>query len=46
MSSPKPEEKVREIIDGLLEAAGWTIQNYNEFNLGVSLGVAIREFPI
>jgi len=42
----KPEEKARRVIDGLLEAAGWKIQNLNEFNLGEALGVAIREFPL
>jgi type I restriction enzyme R subunit len=42
----KPEEKAREKIDGLLKAAGWTIQNLQELNLGASLGVAIRSFPL
>jgi type I restriction enzyme R subunit len=42
----KPEEKAREKIDHLLEAAGWTIQNIQELNLGVSLGVAVRSFPL
>lgn len=42
----KPEEKAREKIDALLELAGWTIQNYEDLNLGASLGVIIREFPM
>jgi type I restriction enzyme R subunit len=42
----KPEEKARLKIDRLLEAAGWEIQDYSEFNLGSSPGVAIREFPL
>ncbi len=42
----KPEEKARQKIDQLLEAAGWQIQNLTELNLGASLGVAIREFPL
>ena len=42
----KPEEKAREQIDRLLIDAGWTIQDYPEFNLGTSLGVAVREFPL
>lgn len=42
----KPEEKARQKIDQLLEAAGWQIQNLQELNLGASLGVAIREFPL
>jgi len=36
----KPEEKARRVIDNLLEAAGWKIQNLDEFNLGEALGVA------
>lgn len=42
----KPEEKARHEIDQLLEQAGWTIQDYRELNLGASLGVAVREFPL
>jgi type I restriction enzyme R subunit len=41
-----PEEKARQQIDKLLSLAGWTIQDRSELNLGVSLGVAIREFPL
>lgn len=46
MVKQKPEEKARQHIDKLLESAGWTIQDYPEFNLGTSLGVAVREFPL
>ena len=42
----KPEEKARNQIDELLEKAGWTVQDYKHLNLGTSLGVAIREFPL
>src|SRR3989337_3803601 len=42
----KPEEKARQQIDKLLIDAGWTIQDYPEFNLGTSPGVAVREFPL
>lgn len=42
----KPEEKAREKINALLEAAGWKIQQLNELNLGASLGVAVCEFPL
>lgn len=42
----KPEEKARREIDVLLEQAGWKVQDYRELNLGASLGVAIREFPL
>ncbi len=42
----KPEEKARQQIDQLLEQAGWKVQDYRELNLGASLGVAVREFPL
>ncbi len=42
----KPEEKARERIDRLLEAAGWEVQDLKKLNLGASLGVAVREFPL
>jgi type I restriction enzyme R subunit len=42
----KPEKKAREQIDRLLEAAGWKIQDLPDLNLGASLGVAVREFPL
>jgi len=46
MVKQKPEEKARLHIDKLLEGAGWAIQDYPEFNLGISPGVAVREFPL
>lgn len=42
----KPEAQARKKIDELLEAAGWQVQDYNQLNLGASLGVAVREFPL
>ena len=42
----KPEEKARQNIDQLLNSAGWVIQDYPNFNLNASIGVAIREFPL
>ncbi len=41
-----PEEQARQQIDSLLGKAGWTIQNMKDLNLGASLGVAVREYPI
>ncbi|WP_205085306.1 type I restriction-modification enzyme R subunit C-terminal domain-containing protein [Photorhabdus khanii] len=41
----KPEEKARKRIDEKLEQAGWYVQNYRQANLGVGVGVAIREYP-
>src|SRR3989337_4402308 len=46
MVKQKPEEKARQQIDKHLEGAGWIIQDYPEFNLGISPGVAVREFPL
>ena len=42
----KPEEKARLHIDQLLDDAGWKVQDYRDLNLGVSLGVAVRVFPL
>lgn len=42
----KPEEKARQRIDALLGAAGWEVQDLRDLNLGASLGVAAREFPL
>ncbi len=42
----RPEESARKKIDHLLEQAGWVVQDYNQINLGASLGIAVREFPL
>lgn len=42
----KPEEKARQRIDGLLQAAGWVLQNAEEINLGAAFEVAVREVPL
>ena len=44
--SPGPEDKAREHIDELLTAAGWSVQDRDKVNLGASLGVAVRYFPL
>ena len=41
-----PEELARETIDGMLEAAGWLIQNRADANIDAGPGVAIREFSL
>jgi len=41
-----PEARARHDIDDSLIATGWVIQNRAEMNLGVSRGVAVREFPL
>ena len=43
---PTPEERARETIDTLLEAAGWRVQDRAALNLGAARGVAVREFPL
>ena len=42
----KLEEKARQRIDKLLDAAGWSVQSMSRLNLSASLGVAVREFPV
>ena len=42
----KPEKKARQYIDRLLTAAGWTIQDREQMNLGASQGVAVREYSM
>ena len=32
-----PEEEARQLIDELLEAADWQVQDYKQVNLGASL---------
>ena len=39
-----PEQEAREIIDQMLEDAGWIVQNNADLNLGAGLGVVVREF--
>jgi type I restriction enzyme R subunit len=45
MAPATPEQKARERIDQLLEAAGWVLQDMGEFNRNAGEGVAVREFP-
>ncbi|MBN1971036.1 MAG: DEAD/DEAH box helicase family protein [Candidatus Delongbacteria bacterium] len=41
-----PEQQARKNIDDLLEKAGWIIQDRDQLNLGVGIGVVIREYPL
>src|SRR5205823_6354447 len=41
-----PEERARKNIDRLLEASGWTVQDFEDMNISASVGVAMREFPL
>ncbi len=42
----EPEQQARKTIDALLQAAGWQVQDHRTLNLGASVGVAVREFPL
>lgn len=42
----KPEAKAREVIDDLLDAAGWVVQDADAVNLSARRGVAVREYPL
>lgn len=42
-NSMKPEEQVRKLIDGLLEQAGWGIQNVDSSNIYAAKGVALLD---
>ena len=41
-----PEAKARAKIDELLVAAGWILQDKDEFNRNAGIGVAVREFQL
>ncbi len=40
----RPEQQARQNIDNQLTQAGWSVQDYRQVNLNVSLGVAVREY--
>lgn len=41
-----PEQRAREAIDRLLQAAGWAVQDVAQAHLTAARGVALREFPL
>ena len=41
-----PEEQARVKLDGLLEQAGWAVQDAAAINLYTATGVAVREFSL
>ena len=45
MPNKTPEEKARDIIDNLLELAGWRVQDLKDYDPTQALGIAVREFP-
>ena len=46
MSPSNPEAQAREIIDHLLEAAGWRVVDRDQVNIHAARGVAVREFSL
>ena len=41
-----PEARARQLIDDQLIAAGWVIQDRDQFDRRASLGVVVREYPM
>jgi type I restriction enzyme, R subunit len=46
LTPSNPEEKAREIIDRLLNAAGWKVVDCDQVNIHAARGVAVREFTL
>ena len=44
MAAPEAEARVQ--IDALLDAAGWALQDREQFNRKAALGVAVREYRL
>ncbi len=44
--SPTPEDKAREVIDGMLEKAGWPVCDFKDANLHATRGVVLRNYPL
>src|SRR5664280_737349 len=41
-----PEATARLVIDAMLTASGWVVQDFKKIALGVARGVAVREYPM
>ncbi len=41
-----PEDEAREVIDSLLQKAGWHVCDYKNANIQAGIGVVIRNFPL
>ena len=39
------EQAARDIIDAMLERAGWKVQSKNEIDFNAGRGIAVREYP-
>ena len=40
-----PEQAARDVIDAMLERAGWKVQSKTKIDFSAGLGVAVREYP-
>lgn len=45
MPNQNPEQIARDLIDKMLENAGWLVQNKSTMNISAGRGVAVREWP-
>lgn len=43
-NNQNPEQLARDLIDLMLEQAGWLVQSKDQINLGAGIGVAVREY--
>jgi type I restriction enzyme R subunit len=41
-----PEQRARQVIDSLLQAAGWHVCGVSDADINAARGVAVREFPL
>jgi hypothetical protein len=41
-----PEQQARQVIDAILAATGWSVQDYKAFDLSASIGIALRKVPL
>ena len=44
--SKKPEDQAREVIDSMLERAGWQVHDLKHANIHAGRGVVVRDFPL
>jgi len=44
--SPTPEDKAREVIDSMLDKAGWRVCDFKDANIRAAAGVVIRNYPL
>lgn len=44
MVNQHPEQQARDIIDSMLEQAGWAVQHNKKINFAAAAGIAVREY--